>query len=83
MVHVQKTHTHLYVRCMLISLPPPTYHPISKVAHRRNAEGESGHFRANTFKYCQTNGITTNLDFFFFLPQTSTKIFSLAHNQFC
>lgn len=82
MVHVQKTHTHLYVRCMLISLPPLTYHPISKVAHRRNAEGESGHFRANTFKYCQTNGITTNLDFFFLL-QTNTKIFSLAHNQFC
>lgn len=67
------------MKCRLQSLPPPIHHPISQVAHWRNTEDESGHFKTNTFKYCQTNGITPNLDFFF--PQTNMKIFSLAHNQ--
>lgn len=40
MVYVQKTHAHLFVKCMLIILPLPTYHPISKVMHKRNKEGE-------------------------------------------
>lgn len=41
MVHVQRTHRRLYVKCTQLTLPPPTHHPIRKVIHKTSEEGKT------------------------------------------